>query len=145
MKIKSVTLEGARMLDAMSPTMNRAFPPTASPVQLTPTSQIHRSTTSLMSIRYDNRSLAIKKNEQPSQYYYKIQFREDKAVMANFSTFLDEGKCDMCVMPDSNSALVATVVAYYYRTKSKRKRSKLKNLFNFSWARSNSYGQMSDS
>ena len=144
MKIKSVTLEGARMLDAMSPTMNRAFPPAASPAQLTPTS-LQRSTTSLMSIRYDNRSLAVKKNEQSSKYYYKIQFREDKAVMANFSTFLDEGRCEMCVMPDSNSALVATVVAYYYRTKSKRKRSKLKNIFNFSWARSNSYGQMSDS
>ena len=143
MKIKSVTLEGAKMLDAMSPTMNRAFPRAGSPAQLTPTSTLNRSITSLMSIRYDNRSLAVKKNEQSTEYYYQIRFREDKAVLANFSTYLDEGRCEMCAMPDSNNALVATVVAYYYRIKSKKKRSKFKNLFNFRWTRSSSYGQIS--
>ena len=142
MKIKSVTTEGARMLDAMSPTMNRAFPPAPSPTQALSPSSLTRSVASMMSIRYDNRSLAVKKNKQPSKYYYRIQFREDKAVMAHFTTLVDEGRCEIFVTPDSNSALVATVVGYFYRMKSRKKRSTFRNLFN--WTRSSSYGQMTD-
>ena len=143
MKIKSVTYEGARMLDAMSPTMTRAHPAALSPVQNLTPSSLTRSVTSIMSIRYDNRSLAVKKNKPPSKFYYRLQFREDKVVMAHFTIFVEEGRCEISVTPNSNSALVATVVGYFYQIKSKKKRSKFRNFFN--WTRSSSYGQMTDS
>lgn len=126
MEVNSVGEEGAMTLDTMSPKSRRRLEtvPGASSegsqdVFYSAKSELESLTGSTTEFTFDERNLDVKKSKR-EEYKYTIRYREDKTEIGYFNTLLDQSKCEILVTPDSNTALVVTVVAYYYQQKSKK-------------------------
>ena len=133
MEVNSAAEEGARTLELMSPRSRKRLEtvPGASPSLKKTTDTFYTAQESLDGssavFTVDNQNLDVKKIGHDS-YTYTIRYREDKAKIGYFNTLMKKRRCEIQVTSDSNTALVTTIVAYYYQQKCLRLRGK-----NFDW------------
>ena len=118
MKVTSTTLEGRKKLEKMKSNVSLD---TAHSSRVT-------SVQSVVSIRFENRALVIKKKRQSTnEYQYVIRFKSDKVQIAEFKVDLEACKCEFVVYRGTDAALVTTVLAFFYKFKSQKKHDTWKN------------------
>ena len=128
MVVKSIATRGAELMECMSPKPIRKGLPTDTDSQASSNtsdetfysvrSHAESVVGSMTAFTTDGKRLDIKKSKKTENFMYLMQYRgEMEPVMAEFNMNLKDGKCDISVTPDSNTALVVIMVAYFYRHK----------------------------
>ncbi|XP_063695264.1 uncharacterized protein LOC134826704 isoform X2 [Bolinopsis microptera] len=126
--VKSVAAHGRELMECMSPKLSRKELPTDTDSLASSNtsdgafysvrSHAESVVGSMTAFTTDGKRLDIKKSKNSENFMYLMQYRgKMEPVLAEFNMFLKDCKCDISVTPDSNTALVAIMVAYFYRHK----------------------------